>query len=820
MPFEFINESLIDQITRLLEQTKSIWPQYSIDGYRNIWIVKPGALSRGRGIIVFDKIENILDLNTSPLQKDGKYVIQKYIERPLLIHKIKFDIRQWFLVTDFNPLTIWMYKDCYLRFCTQKFTLDTTQQSVHLCNYSIQKNYKNDLERSEELPEENMWSNTEFKSKYLSKMNREDAWEELIYPGMKNAILSSMLSTQDIIESRKNTFELYGADFMIDESLKPWLIEINCSPTMARSTVVTTFLCDNVLEDVCKVTIDRKYNRNADTGRFELIYKGAAIPTPNYLGIDLKIDGHSFKKGTAQHSQSNSQAQTLPNINGSQAIKRTEPESLTVLGIDRNCTSKETTLKKDTKLINRNTSPPTATTMTTSPSQHASVVQVHFNRNSAEKKEQSELPSPSISIATSIHELAQKEQKNLNQLNDYHLSLVKEISHLDNRFKVKDSDSLLSKRRTNSINSANDLLTKSISNAPKVFQLPIDNFGGSDKRKKRYKMKKVKSVDYKNTNQFLYAEHQQQLNHAAQLIDGQSSISSSNQENNSSFSNVNNSISNNKGKYVIFKPWLFSSPNNLNNETRNLNRQAAFASYYASLMNLKKSTSSAANVSISPSYSQVNSDNSPEIRNFIEPDINESLANRKDKYNRKKKNKSSSKSHVNTLELTDFNELSTINLSNVFSQVHPNNLVYNSSCNNNKLENNQSKEEDRTNKLSKVSSKLLIFKLSQTHNKNNINNINNNSHKHISSISRKSNVKIDLNKSLTINSYNLNSNLTNKEEKFDQNREFELKNKNNDLFNDCRVKSSTTCLTTTTTTTNNTNETSPSPKRVGLPSIF
>jgi tubulin monoglycylase TTLL3/8 len=97
-----------------------------------------------------------------------------------------------------------------------------------------------------------MWSHQEFKEKYLTKINRNDAWDEIIYPGMKNAILCSMLSTQDIIESRKNTFELYGADFMIGEDLKPWLIEINCSPTMARSTVVTTTLCDNVLEDICK----------------------------------------------------------------------------------------------------------------------------------------------------------------------------------------------------------------------------------------------------------------------------------------------------------------------------------------------------------------------------------------------------------------------------------------------------------------------------------------------------------------------------------------------------------------------------------------
>ena len=37
------------EIDTLLNQMRGKWPQFNMDGIKNVWIVKPGAKSRGRG---------------------------------------------------------------------------------------------------------------------------------------------------------------------------------------------------------------------------------------------------------------------------------------------------------------------------------------------------------------------------------------------------------------------------------------------------------------------------------------------------------------------------------------------------------------------------------------------------------------------------------------------------------------------------------------------------------------------------------------------------------------------------------------------------
>ena len=94
----------------------------------------------------------------------------------MLVKCRKFDIRQWVLVTDWNPLTVWLYSEPYIRFAAADFSYKNIQNRyAHLSNNSVAKHAKTQIVTHE--IDGNMWSLDEFQS-YLRTEYGRDVWEE------------------------------------------------------------------------------------------------------------------------------------------------------------------------------------------------------------------------------------------------------------------------------------------------------------------------------------------------------------------------------------------------------------------------------------------------------------------------------------------------------------------------------------------------------------------------------------------------------------------------------------------------------------------
>lgn len=112
-----------------------------MNGSNNLWLLKPGISSRGRGIRIFNRVDKIVNHIEWLKGNTRHWVVQKYIENPLIIHKRKFDIRQWVLVTDWNPLTIWIYNECYVRFAATEYDPNSFERFTHLTNNTVSSKY-------------------------------------------------------------------------------------------------------------------------------------------------------------------------------------------------------------------------------------------------------------------------------------------------------------------------------------------------------------------------------------------------------------------------------------------------------------------------------------------------------------------------------------------------------------------------------------------------------------------------------------------------------------------------------------------------------
>ena len=98
-------------------------------------------------------------------------------------------------------------------------------------------------------------------------------------PRMKDIIIDSLLAVKQQLNPshRKNHFELLGYDFMIDEDLRTWLIEVNSNPYIGTPSDFTRYLVPSMIDEMMTIVLDPLYppakTYKPPEKSFQLIYQ-------------------------------------------------------------------------------------------------------------------------------------------------------------------------------------------------------------------------------------------------------------------------------------------------------------------------------------------------------------------------------------------------------------------------------------------------------------------------------------------------------------------------------------------------------------------
>jgi len=229
-------------------------------GY-NLWVLKPANLNRGKGIHIFQSLHQLNHLlgEYTKGEKSNRiltFVVQKYIESPLLIDGRKFDIRVWVLLT--HEMDCYLFKEGYIRTSSTKFVIDKDNidnKYIHLTNNAIQMYAEN----YGEYEEGNQMSFSMFQE-YLNSYcaDRGVRVEKDVWPHIKNIIRKSILAVRRKLNpaNRKYSFEIFGYDFIMDSDFNVWLIEVNTNPCLEESSKLLKSLLPRMIENAFKLTVD------------------------------------------------------------------------------------------------------------------------------------------------------------------------------------------------------------------------------------------------------------------------------------------------------------------------------------------------------------------------------------------------------------------------------------------------------------------------------------------------------------------------------------------------------------------------------------
>ena len=253
------------------------------------YILKPEAGSQGKGIFLVRRPEHLAK------RYDGTagFVAQEYIPNPLLVQGRKFDLRLYVLVTSVSPLRVFLFDDGLVRLCAAPYRQPTASNlgsaQVHLTNVAINRPKPGtgtptmptsaraegsplaDAPRASGASASTAGPRSSDKTSHSragaaldddSGLKRSVHWllghlqdrgidSAAVWARVADAVNKAVLAAEPELDhayrscspsgssGTQQCFELLGLDVMLDADLRPWVVEVNHSPSL---------VCDSALD--------------------------------------------------------------------------------------------------------------------------------------------------------------------------------------------------------------------------------------------------------------------------------------------------------------------------------------------------------------------------------------------------------------------------------------------------------------------------------------------------------------------------------------------------------------------------------------------
>jgi tubulin polyglutamylase TTLL6/13 len=217
------------------------------------FIIKPDLGSQGRGIFL---VQEPQDLN----HFKEPSIAQEYIS-PYLLSGLKFDLRIYVLLASVDPLRIYIFREGMARFCTEAYAPPDSRNLCevyrHLTNYSLNK-HNSKFERNGELNHKRSMSSI------FGEIRRNGGDDVRLRSDIERIVVLTVLAGHGFLrqnyrasfrapDGRSRCFEILGFDVLIDRDLKPWVLEVNHSPSFHCDSEFDLELKEKVITQALRI---------------------------------------------------------------------------------------------------------------------------------------------------------------------------------------------------------------------------------------------------------------------------------------------------------------------------------------------------------------------------------------------------------------------------------------------------------------------------------------------------------------------------------------------------------------------------------------